>query len=109
MTEKPLILIDPDPRNRAMILSDDAWTELNRIARVTAWFEGGRMPREMVQEHLPEATIIIGQTHLDAAGNQGFDHHIDIGRAAARKRRDSIHQLFFDEANDSDRSKNPLH
>ena len=29
---QPLILIDPDPRNRAMILSDDAWAELNRIA-----------------------------------------------------------------------------
>ncbi len=67
MTEKPLILIDPDPRNRAMILADDAWAELNRIARVIAWFEGGRMPREMVEAHLPETTIIIGQTHLDAA------------------------------------------
>lgn len=56
-----------------MIFSDDAWAELNRIARVVAWFEGGRMPRAMVEEHLPDASIVIGQTHLDAA---------DIARAA---------------------------
>lgn len=64
---KPLVLIDPDPRNRAMILSDDAWAELNRIARIVAWFEGGRMPRSLVEQHLSEASIIIGQTPLNAA------------------------------------------
>ncbi len=70
---KPLVLIDPDPRSRAMILSDDAWAELNGLARVVAWFDGGRMPREMVEQHLPEASIIIGQTSLNAA---------DIARAS---------------------------
>lgn len=69
----PLILIDPDPRNRAMILSDDAWAELNAMAHVVAWLDGGRMPRHLVEQHLPEASVIIGQTHLDAA---------DIARAS---------------------------
>ncbi|MEM7026107.1 MAG: hydroxyacid dehydrogenase [Pseudomonadota bacterium] len=60
----PLVLIDPAPRSRAMILTDEAWAELNRIARVVAYWDSGRMPAEQVEEHLEEAAIIIGQPPL---------------------------------------------
>ena len=62
----PLVLIDPAPRTRAMILSEDALRELEARARVVAWWEGGRMPDELVEEHLAEAAAIIGQTPLPA-------------------------------------------
>lgn len=64
---RPLVLIDPAPRTREMILSDAAWAELQERTRVVAWLEGGRMPDAMVEEHLPQAAVIIGQTPLDAA------------------------------------------
>ncbi len=63
---RPLVLIDPDPRDRAMILTDEAWDELHGLARVVAWLEGGRMPDAVVEEHLDQVTVIIGQTHLPA-------------------------------------------
>lgn len=63
---RPLILLDPWPRDRGMILCDEALAELGRRARLVTWFEGGRMPDELLDEHLPEAAIIIGQPALPA-------------------------------------------
>ena len=47
--DRPLVLIDPDPRNCAMILTGEAWSELQAMADVVAWWEGGRMPDAMVE------------------------------------------------------------
>lgn len=62
--DRPLVLIDPDPRHRAMILTDEAWSELQAMADVVAWWDGGRMPDAMVDAQLPRVAIVIGQTHL---------------------------------------------
>ena len=62
----PLVLIDPAPRTRAMILSDEALSELQERARVVAWWNGDRMPDALIDEHLAEAAVIIGQTALSA-------------------------------------------
>lgn len=65
MADRPLILLDPEPRTRAMILTDAAWEELNRRAEVVAHF-GARMPDEMVDAHVDRVEIIVGQTPMPA-------------------------------------------
>lgn len=60
---RPLVVFDPFPRSRALIFTDDDWRRLNADARVV-WHEGGRMPDAMVDEHIGEAALILGQTDL---------------------------------------------
>ncbi len=60
-----LFLLDPFPRTREMILDDAAWAELESYGRVVSHF-GERMPAAMVEAHLPETTVVIGQTALPA-------------------------------------------
>jgi phosphoglycerate dehydrogenase-like enzyme len=60
---KPKIIIDPRPRTMDMIFDADAGGRLSSIADL-AIFESGRMPGEMLEETLPEAEIVIGQTDL---------------------------------------------
>jgi len=62
---RPLVLIDPLPRARWMILSDEAFARLQERARVVLQ-EGGPMPDEVVERHLPEAEVILGQIPLPA-------------------------------------------
>ena len=61
---QPTFLLDPFPRTREMILDDKSWAELESRGRIVSHF-GARMPGAMVDVHLPEATIVIGQTALD--------------------------------------------
>lgn len=65
--QKPLVLIDPAPRSKAMIFTESSWAELNRRAEIVAHFEAGRMPASMLEPNLERATVIIGQPPLDAA------------------------------------------
>lgn len=62
---KPLVLLDPEPRTRAMILTDDAWASLHEQADVVAHF-GSRMSDDVVERHLGEVVVIIGQTPMPA-------------------------------------------
>jgi phosphoglycerate dehydrogenase-like enzyme len=61
--QRPLVLFDPVPRSRALIFTDALWQRLNSEARVIS-HEEGRMPDAMVEKHLNEAALIIGQTDL---------------------------------------------
>lgn len=63
MTGKPLIFFDPFPRTRAMVYTPDVEKELGRIARVVTHF-GSRAPDDLADSILPEADIIVGQTHM---------------------------------------------
>ncbi|MGF1476586.1 MAG: NAD(P)-dependent oxidoreductase [Geminicoccaceae bacterium] len=63
---KPVVLVDPHPRSKDMIFTSESWAELTEYSTPVAWFEGGRMPERMVEDHLAEAEIVIGQTPLDA-------------------------------------------
>jgi phosphoglycerate dehydrogenase-like enzyme len=60
---KPRIIIDPQPRTVDLIFDAKAQTQLANLADLTV-FDAGPMPTEMLDEALPEAEIIIGQTDL---------------------------------------------
>ncbi|MEM9010950.1 MAG: NAD(P)-dependent oxidoreductase [Pseudomonadota bacterium] len=60
---RPLILLDPYPRTEAMVWTDDTRAEVEAMARVVSRF-GSRAPDTLVEEVLPEVTIIVGQTPM---------------------------------------------
>lgn len=62
---RPLALIAPHPRARWMILAD---TDVARLEQRLSllWHEGGPAPEAWLDEHLPEATFLIGQVPLPA-------------------------------------------
>ena len=61
---RPLIFMDPFPRNEAMVYTPDCAAELDRMGEVVAHW-GSRAPDELVEEHLERMTILIGQTAMD--------------------------------------------
>lgn len=70
---KPLIFMDPFPRNEMMVYSPDCAAALANMGRVVAHW-GSRAPDSLVEEHLADMTILIGQTampveRLDRAPN----------------------------------------
>ena len=96
MTEKPLILFDPFPRNEAMVYPPETAAALAEMGRVVTHF-GSRMPDEMVEKLLPEVSVIVGQTampkeRLDRAPNlrailnvkANWEPNIDYAEAHAR-------------------------
>jgi phosphoglycerate dehydrogenase-like enzyme len=60
---KPKALVDPHPRSLELLFTPDDLRRLRGLVTMTAW-EGSRMPAEMVERHLPDATILIGQPDL---------------------------------------------
>ena len=60
---KAKIIIDPQPRTVDLIFDAKAQTQLCNLADLTV-FDAGPMSTEMLEEALPEAEIIIGQTDL---------------------------------------------
>ncbi len=63
--ERPLVIFDPFPRSRDLIFTKELWERLEGAARIVAR-DGSRMPDAMVDEHLGEAALVIGQTDLPA-------------------------------------------
>ena len=66
MDSRPLILADPHPRTLDMICDGPTRARLEGLGRIVAWDEDGRMPDALVDEHLPAAVALIGQTDLPA-------------------------------------------
>jgi phosphoglycerate dehydrogenase-like enzyme len=62
---KPLVIVDPLPRQRKLVFTDAQWARLNDLAEIVL-HEGERMPAEMLDRHLPEAVAIIGQSDMSA-------------------------------------------
>jgi phosphoglycerate dehydrogenase-like enzyme len=60
---KPNILIDPQPRTIDMIFDPAARRRLSEIAELTV-FDSDRMPAAMLDQALPNAEILIGQSDL---------------------------------------------
>ncbi|MEM9222966.1 MAG: hydroxyacid dehydrogenase [Pseudomonadota bacterium] len=59
----PLIFMDPFPRNQEMVYTPDCAAALAKMGRVvTHW--GSRAPDDLVEENLPEMSILIGQTTM---------------------------------------------
>lgn len=93
---KPLIFMDPFPRNEAMVYTPECAAALAEIGTVvTHW--GSRAPDELVEKHLADMTILIGQTamskeRLDRAPNlkailnvkANWEPNIDYGECHSR-------------------------
>jgi phosphoglycerate dehydrogenase-like enzyme len=60
-----VILVDPQPRTLDMICDAPTRARLEALGLLVV-HEDGRMPDAMVDEHLPEAVAILGQTDLPA-------------------------------------------
>jgi phosphoglycerate dehydrogenase-like enzyme len=60
---KPLILFDPLPRTLQMCFSPAAQARLHELGRLIV-HEQGRMPAELVERHLADVAVVIGQTDL---------------------------------------------
>ena len=65
MARSPLILVDPLPRTLDMICDGATRLRLQDLARLVI-ADGAPMPDEIVEQNLPEAVAIIGQTDLPA-------------------------------------------
>ena len=63
---KPLILIDPLPRTLDVICTPQTRQRLNALGDLII-HEQGPMPDDVVERHLPDATLLIGQTRMDTA------------------------------------------
>ena len=62
---RPLVLLDPFPRNNAMILRPADRARLEAMAEIRT-VESGALPDAMVEASLPEVVAILGQTPLPA-------------------------------------------
>jgi phosphoglycerate dehydrogenase-like enzyme len=60
-----MILVDPQPRTLAMICDPPTRARLERLGRLVV-HEDGRMPDALVEQHLPDAVAIVGQTAMPA-------------------------------------------
>jgi phosphoglycerate dehydrogenase-like enzyme len=60
---KPKALVDPHPRTLELLFNPDDLKKLKSLVAMTVW-EGSRMPAEMVETHLADTTILIGQPDL---------------------------------------------
>lgn len=60
---KPKAVADPHPRTLDLLFSRADLKQLKSLVRMAVW-EGSRMPAEMLEHHLPDATVVIGQTDL---------------------------------------------
>src|SRR5882724_9294329 len=61
--DKPLILVDPLPRTLDSICDEDTRRRLESLGRLVIC-EDRAMPDEMVDRHLPETTLLFGQTAM---------------------------------------------
>ena len=60
----PLILVDPLPRTLEVICTPATRARFNALGNIVL-HESGPMPDDMVEEHLPETTLLVGQTRMD--------------------------------------------
>lgn len=63
MADAPLIFMDPFPRNEAMVYTPDCAGVLAGMGRVVAHW-GSRAPDDLVEAHLAEMVVLIGQTAM---------------------------------------------
>jgi phosphoglycerate dehydrogenase-like enzyme len=60
---KRMAVVDPHPRTLGLLFSGEDLRRLKSLVDLRVW-EGGRMPPDMVEKHLPDASVVIGQTDL---------------------------------------------
>lgn len=60
---KPLILVDPLPRTLDLICDEKTRRKFESLGQIIA-YETGPMPEDMLEQYLPEASILVGQTQM---------------------------------------------
>ena len=63
MTE-PVILVDPLPRTLDVICTPETLQRFRQMGKLVI-HESGQMPDDMVEQHLPDTVLLIGQTRMD--------------------------------------------
>ncbi|MEY3611564.1 MAG: hypothetical protein RJB14_1286 [Pseudomonadota bacterium] len=63
---KPVVLLDPYPRNNAMIFREADWQRLHALADIIT-VEAGAVPDAVVDACLPQISAVMGQTALPEA------------------------------------------
>lgn len=66
MSDPPVVILDPWPRTRAMVLDPTVERAIAAFGEPHAYWDGGRMPDARVEALLPRAVLVLGQTHLPA-------------------------------------------
>lgn len=66
MSSDRVILLDPFPRKLDRIFDEPTKRRLERLGRVV-WHDGSPASAEHIEEHLPNAVALIGQSALDRA------------------------------------------
>ncbi len=61
---KPLIVIDPAPRDLAEIFDASLWSRLEAVGDLAVHDGPGRMPAERLESLLPDMELLIGQTDM---------------------------------------------
>ncbi len=64
---KPLIAIDPAPRDLAEIFDASLWSRLEAVGDLAVHDGPGRMPAERLESLLPDMELLIGQTDMPTA------------------------------------------
>lgn len=62
----PVILLDPYPRKIERIFDEPTKRRLEKLGRVI-WHDGSPASTELIDQHLPQAIALIGQSPLDKA------------------------------------------
>ena len=60
---KPKAIVDPHPRTLELLFNTADLKRLESLVTMRVW-EGSRMPSDMLEKHLREASVIIGQPDL---------------------------------------------
>jgi phosphoglycerate dehydrogenase-like enzyme len=60
---KPKVLVDPHPRTLEMLFGPNDLRRFKALVNPVVW-EGSRMPEAMLEKHLPETAVVLGQTDL---------------------------------------------
>ena len=92
---KPLIVVDPQPRDLDEIFDAPTRARFERLGDLVIHDGAGRMPAEIIERHLPDMALLIGQTdmpreRLERAANLRGDHQCRNQFPAERRLRDLL-------------------
>jgi phosphoglycerate dehydrogenase-like enzyme len=61
---RPLIVVDPQPRGLGEIFDAPTRARFDKLGELVVHDGPGRMPSDVIERHLPEMTLLIGQTDM---------------------------------------------
>jgi phosphoglycerate dehydrogenase-like enzyme len=61
---RPLIVVDPQPRGLTEIFDAPTRVRFEQLGELVVHDGAGRMPADVIERHLPDMTLLIGQTDM---------------------------------------------